>query len=80
MALLYIFRLVLTTSHMPLSDLDIARAGHRLIQQHGDLALAKAREMVEHLRRKGDADGADTWLRIIATITTLGRPPTDAQH
>ncbi len=32
--------------------------------------------MVETMRKKGDKDGADTWLRIIAAITTLREPPT----
>ena len=32
--------------------------------------------MVEKMRRRGDNDGADVWLRIIAVITTLGEPPT----
>ncbi len=31
--------------------------------------------MVEATRRKGDADGADVWLRIIVAIGTLGEPP-----
>jgi hypothetical protein len=53
---------------MPPSDLDIARAAHPLIQQHGD--AAGAREMVEKMRRRGDADGADIWLRIIVAIGT----------
>jgi hypothetical protein len=65
---------------MPVSDLDINRSAHLWIQQHGDQALAKAREMVEAMRRKGDEEGADTWLRIIAAITTLGPPPNDTQH
>ena len=49
-------------------------------QQHGDRATTKAREMVEEMRRKGDADGADTWLRIIVAVGELGTPPTDARH
>jgi len=65
---------------MPVSDLDIARSAHLWIQQHGDQATAKAREMVEEMRRKGDAEGADTWLRIIVAIGELGTPPTDARH
>ena len=65
---------------MPASDLDIARSAHLFIQLHGDEATAKAREMVERMRRKGDNDGADTWLRIIVVIGELGEPPTDAQH
>jgi hypothetical protein len=36
--------------------------------------------MVERMRRKADAEGADTWLRIIVTIGTLGAPPTNARH
>jgi uncharacterized protein YegL len=65
---------------MPVSDLDIARTAHLWIQLHRDAAMTKAREMVDEMRRKGDADGADTWLRIIVAITDLGTPPTDARH
>jgi hypothetical protein len=65
---------------MPVSDLDIARSAHLLIQLHGDEATAKAREMVEEMRRKGDDDGADKWLRIIVAVGELGEPPTDARH
>ena len=36
--------------------------------------------MVEAMRKKGDEAGADTWLRIIVAITTLGTPPTEARH
>jgi hypothetical protein len=36
--------------------------------------------MVEEMRRKGDLAGADTWLRIIVAIGTLGAPPTEARH
>lgn len=65
---------------MPVSNLDIHRAAHLWIQQHGDAATARAREMVEQMRAKGDTEGADTWLRIIVAIGTLGAPPTDARH
>jgi hypothetical protein len=65
---------------MPISDLDIARAAHQWIVQHGENATAKAREMVEQMRRKGDDEGADTWLRIIVAIGTLGAPPTESRH
>ena len=65
---------------MPVSDLDIARTAHLWIQRHGDEATARARERVEEMRRKGDAEGADTWLRIIVAIGTLGMPPTNARH
>ncbi len=65
---------------MPVSDLDIARSAHQWMQLHGDGAIAKAREMVEAMRAKGDKDGTDTWLRIIVAITMLGTPLTDARH
>ena len=45
---------------MPVSDLDITRAAHLLIQQHGDEATAMVRWKVEEMRRLGDIDGADT--------------------
>jgi hypothetical protein len=65
---------------MPISDLDIHRAAHWWIHQHGDQATVKAREMVETMRRKGDEEGADPWLRIIVAIGTLGAPPTENWH
>ena len=65
---------------MPPSDLDIVRAAHLWIQQYGDEATAKAREKVDEMRGRGDAEGADTWLRIIVSIADLGAPPTDSRH
>jgi hypothetical protein len=65
---------------MPPSEVDIARSAHQWISLHGDNATVKAREMVTTMRRKGDKDGADVWLRIIVAIGTLGEPPTAARH
>ena len=65
---------------MPVSDLDIQRTAQLWMQQHGDNALAKAREMAEKMRRRGDNEDADVWLRFIAAIGELGTPPTDARH
>ena len=65
---------------MAASDADIERTAHLWIQEHGDAALAKARAMVEKMRRRGDKDGAETWLRIIDAIIMLGEPPTEARH
>ena len=64
---------------MPVSDLEIQRAAHLWVQQYGNLAIAKAREMVETMRSKGDADGADRWRRVIVAIGSLGEPPTEAR-
>lgn len=60
---------------MSVLDLDVQRQAHLWIQLHRDEAVAKAREMVEAMRAKGDNDGADTWLRIIVAIGELGTPP-----
>jgi hypothetical protein len=60
---------------MPASDLDITRAAHLLIQKHGDGATAEARKRVDDMRRKGDTDGADTWLRIHRGDRHAGRTP-----
>ena len=65
---------------MTVSEINIQRTAHLWNQRHGDEALPKARAMVEKTRRRGDKDGADVWLRIIAAITTLGEPPTEARH
>ena len=65
---------------MSASDPDIERQAYLWIQLHRDDAMAKAREMVEERRGKGDDEGADTWLRIIVAIGELGTPPTDAWH
>ena len=58
-------------------DLDVAHSAHQRIRLHGDDAIAKAREMVEAMRAKGDEAGADTWLRIIVAIGELGTLQTD---
>ena len=65
---------------MPASDHDIHRSAHLLIQRHGDGATAKARVMVEEMRRKGDYEAADMWLQIIVAIGELGDPPSDTRH
>jgi hypothetical protein len=65
---------------MPISDFDIQRLAHLFIQLDGDQATAKARKMVEEMRRKGDNDGADKWLRVIVAIGELGEPPIEARH
>jgi hypothetical protein len=57
---------------MPVSDLDIARAAHICIVQHGDRATAHARSMAEVMRQKGDNEAADIWLRIIVAIGMRG--------
>lgn len=65
---------------MAVSDLDITRAAYQWIDRYGDEATAKARQMVEQWRARGDNEGADVWLRIIVAIGTLGEPPSAARH
>jgi hypothetical protein len=38
------------------------------------------RGLVEEMRRKGDEESADKWLRIIVAIGELGEPPIAARH
>jgi hypothetical protein len=33
--------------------------------------------MVEEMRRKGDHEGADKWLRVIVAIGEIGQSPTE---
>jgi len=60
---------------MPIPDLVVIhRFAHLLIQLHGATAVARAREMAEKMRRKGDHEGADTWLYIVQAMSELGGP------
>lgn len=56
------------------SDLDIFRAAHLWLGQHGDAAIEQARRRVAKLLAAGEHDGADVWLRIIAAMETLRTP------
>lgn len=60
---------------MTVSDLDIFRSANLHLDQHGDQAVTKARDMVQTMKGRGDHDGADTWLRIIVAIETMKRGP-----
>ncbi len=63
---------------MTVSDLDIFRSANLHLGQHGNQAVAKAREMVRTMKRRGDHDGAGAWLRIIVAIETMRRGPNGA--
>ena len=63
---------------MTVSDLDIFRSANLHLDQHGDQAVAKAREMVRTMKRRGDHDGADTWFRIIVALETMKHGPDGA--
>jgi hypothetical protein len=57
---------------MRISELVIRRFAHLFIQLYGEEATAKARRMVEEMRRKSNHEGADTWLHIIEAMNDLG--------
>ena len=42
---------------MTVSDIDIFRSANLHLDQHGDQAVAKAREMVRTMKRRGNHDG-----------------------
>ena len=65
---------------MAITELDIHRSAHQWIQLHRDEAVVKARQMVQEMRKRGDDEGADKWLRIIVAIGTFGVPPIDTRH
>lgn len=58
---------------MQVSDFYIQREARRLIEQRGEAAVAEARAKVAECRARDDMLGADTWLRIIATIEEMRR-------
>ena len=51
------------------------RDGGRSGEGQRAATVAKAREMAEAMRRKGDGASADTWRRVIVAIGTLHRQP-----
>ncbi len=53
------------------SDLDIYRAAHELIEQHGDAADIEAAMRADELMEAGDMEGRAVWLRIVKAIEEL---------
>jgi len=56
-----------------MSDLDIHRAAHLVMKQHGTRAMARSR--IADLSAIGDDEGVTVWSRITVAIEALGRPP-----
>ena len=56
-----------------ISDLDIFRSAHALIQQHGDEAAIQAAMQEDAMIEKGDLDGAAVWRRIVNAVEELQR-------
>ena len=53
---------------MAINDHYVQRTASVYSEIHGDQAVAKAREHVADLQRRGDSIGTDMWLRIILAI------------
>lgn len=64
---------------MAINDHYVHRTARVYSEIHGDQAVAKARERVADLQKRGDSIGADMWLQIILAIDGLRRAPGDRQ-
>ena len=62
---------------MAISDHYVQRTARLYSELHGDQAVAKARERVVDLQKRGDSIGADMWLRIIVAIEGSSRALSD---
>jgi hypothetical protein len=56
---------------MAINDHYVQRTARIYSEIHGDQAVARARERVADLHKRGDPIGADMWLRIIVAIEGL---------
>ncbi len=54
-----------------ISEVDVYRSAHTLIQQHGDEAAIQAAYQADAMLDRGDLDGAAVWRRIVAAINEL---------
>ncbi len=53
------------------SDIDIYRAAHELIKQHGEAADIEAAMRADERLAAGDMEGEAVWLRIVKAIEEL---------
>ena len=56
---------------MPINDHYVQRTARIYIEIHREQAVARARERVADLQKRGDQIGADMWLRITVAIEEL---------
>jgi hypothetical protein len=59
---------------MTIPDLHIQQTARNFIEQHGEEAVAQARERVNALQSRGDMMGADIWLRVIVAVGEMQKP------
>lgn len=65
---------------MTVSDLDIYRAAHVLVEQHGADAEVVALERYAVMTMRGDNEGVEVWTRIRRAIAELQGMPTGPAH
>ena len=56
-----------------MSDLDICRTAHALIEQYCEHAPIHAAMRSDELLAQGDIEGRDVWLRVLGAILELRR-------
>jgi hypothetical protein len=59
-----------------ISELDIYRAAHLLIDRHGGDALIEAARMIDRMLELRDPEGRQVWRRIKGAIEQLQAAPT----
>ena len=65
---------------MPVSDVDIWRAAHLLIERHGEVAALMAAQRADELIEDGDVEGWLIWRRIVAAIEEWQRLTPQESH
>lgn len=58
---------------MPIADIDVWRAAHLLMKQHGKDAAIVAAQRADQLLAAGDIEGQIVWKRIVGAIDELRR-------
>ena len=59
-----------------LSDVDIYRAAHLMMHEHGDGAELEAATQADRMFRRGDQSQLLTWFRIWRMIAVMRQAPT----
>jgi hypothetical protein len=63
-----------------LSDVDIYRAAHLMMHEHGDEAELEAASHADRMFRRGDRSELLTWFRIWRTIAVTRQAPAGSLH
>ena len=63
-----------------ISDLDINRAAHLLLERHGANALIAVAQMIDRMLQNGDEEGRLVWLRIRRAVEALQAGPRGLLH